>query len=245
LTGFGADPALSSLLSTHLRELLRKRQLGRAMTDAMRYFGAEGRFSRLYLRTRFRRWFPSKTQKPWCPQWLNSDLERRFDLRGRWEKLASNALPIEAVRPIAQKSVAEPMWASLFEAFDPGTTRIPIAVSHPFFDVRLVNFLLALPTVPWCCDKELLRRATRGVLPEAVRLRRKSPLPAEPLGALLQQPESAWVDRFEPVAELEQYVIRRRLPKVFGTNDPWMAWINLRPLSLNFWLQSQRRLAIE
>jgi len=137
------------------------------------------------------------------------------------------------------------MWASLFEAFDSGTTHIPIAVGHPFFDLRLVNFLLALPTVPWCCDKELLRRAARKVLPEAVRLRRKSPLPAEPLPALLRRPESAWVDRFEPVSGLEQYVIQSRLPGVFGTKDAWTAWINLRPLSLNFWLQSQRRLAIE
>ena len=245
LTGFGADPALSSLLSTHMRELLRKGKLGRVVADVMRYLGAEGRFSRLYLRTRLHRWFPSKTQKPWCPQWLNPDLDRRFDLRGRWQKSTSDALPVEAVRPVAQKAMAERMWANVFEAFDSGATHLPIAVSHPFFDLRLVNFLLALPTVPWCCDKELLRTAARGVLPDAVRLRRKSPLSAEPLPALLQQRESAWVDHFQPVAELEQYIIRSRVPKVFGTTDPWTAWINLRPLSLNFWLQSQRRLAIE
>lgn len=245
LTGFGADPALSSLLSGHLRELLRKRQFRRALSDAMQYLGAEGRLSRLYIRTRLRRWFPSKTHMPWFPEWLNPDLDQRFQLRRRWEESASDTPLTTGVRPLAQEAVAEPMWASLFEAFDSGTTHIPIAVGHPFFDLRLVNFLLALPTVPWCCDKELLRRAARKVLPEAVRLRRKSPLPAEPLPALLRRPESAWVDRFEPVAGLEQYVIQSRLPGVFGTKDAWTAWINLRPLSLNFWLQSQRRLAIE
>jgi len=228
--------------------LLQKGQLGRAMTDAMRYLGAEGRLSRLYIRTRLRRWFPSKAQKPVHPQWLNPDLDKRFNLGGRWEvreERTRDRLPPEAVRPVAQRAMAEPMWASLFEAFDPGITGVPIVVSHPFFDVRLVHFLLALPTVPWCCDKELLRVAARGVLPETVRLRRKSPLQADPLVVLLQRQDSAWVDGFKPVAELERYVIRRRVPKVFGTKDPWTAWINLRPLSLNFWLQSQRRSAIE
>jgi len=239
LTGFGGDPALSSLLSVHFRDLLKKGQFGRALADLLRYFSAEGRFLRLYLPTRLRRWFPSKTERPWWPTWLNPDLDRRLNLRERWEELTSGALPLSAVRPIAQKQMTAPAWANLFEGFDSGTTRVAVAVSHPFFDLRLVNFLLALPTVPWCCDKELLRLAARGVLPEAVRLRRKSPLLADPLAALLRRPDSAWVDRFEPTRELEQYVIRQRIPSVFEQNDPWSIWINLRPLSLNFWLRSR------
>jgi hypothetical protein len=77
------------------------------------------------------------------------------------------------------------------------------------------------------------------MLPDAVRLRRKSPLLADPLVALLQQKESAWVDSFVPVGEFWRYVERERIPKVFEEKDPWKAWIHLRPLSLNFWLRSQ------
>ena len=116
---------------------------------------------------------------------------------------------------------------------------MPLEVRHPFFDLRLVSFLLALPALPWCSDKELLREAARDVLPDAVRLRRKSPLRADPLIALLERPESAWVDSFEAVPELERYVERRLIPRVFREKDPWRAWIHLRPLSLNFWLRSQ------
>jgi len=100
--------------------------------------------------------------------------------------------------------------------------------------------LLALPALPWCSDKELLREAARGILPDAVRLRRKSPLLADPLIALLQRPESAWVDSFEGVPELGRYVERRLIPKVFGEKDGWTAWIHLRPLSLNSWLQTNK-----
>ena len=104
---------------------------------------------------------------------------------------------------------------------------------------RLLAGLLALPALPWCSDKELLREAARGILPDAVRLRRKSPLPADPLIALLRQPESAWVDSFKGVPELGQYVEQRLIPKVFGEKDVWAAWIHLRPVSLNSWLRSQ------
>jgi len=114
-----------------------------------------------------------------------------------------------------------------------------LEVCHPFFDLRLVSFLLAQPALPWCSDKELLREAARGILPDAVRLRRKSPLPADPLVALLQRRESAWVDSFEAVPALGRYVERRHIPKVFGEKDSWAAWTHLRPLSLNFWLRSQ------
>jgi asparagine synthase (glutamine-hydrolysing) len=131
------------------------------------------------------------------------------------------------------------MWPTLFEGYDPGVTRVPLEVRHPFFDLQLVEFLLALPALPWCSDKELLREAALGILPDAVRLRRKSPLLADPLVAHLQRPETAWVDSFEGVPELGRYVERGLLPKVFREKNAWTAWIHLRPLSLNFWLRSK------
>jgi len=239
LTGYGADPALSSLLSVHLLHLLKKREFSSALTAGMRYLAAEGRLSRLYLRTRWQRWFSSQGQAPQYPGWLNPELEKRLGLRERWEALSWASTPNAAVRPIAYEAMVDPMWPALFERYDPGVTRVPVEVRHPFFDLRLVDFLLALPALPWCSDKELLREAGRGILADAVRLRRKSPLLADPLTVLLQQPESAWVDSFEGVSELDRYVERRLIPKVFGEKDAWTAWIHLRPLSLNNWLRSK------
>jgi asparagine synthase (glutamine-hydrolysing) len=239
LTGFGADPALSCLLSVHFLHLLKKKQFGRALAGAMQYLRAEGRFSRLYLRTRWQRWFATKSRAPHYPGWLNRDLEKRLGLRERWEALSRASTPNAAVRPVAYEAMVDPMWPTLFEGYDPGVTRVPVEVCHPFFDLRLVDFLLALPALPWCSDKELLREAGRSILPDAVRLRRKSPLLADPLIVLLQRPESEWVDSFEGVPELGRYVERRLIPKVFGARDVWTAWIHLRPLSLNLWLRSK------
>lgn len=204
----------------------------------MNYLTTEGRLSRLYLRTRWGIWFGHKSQIPQYPVWLNPDMEKRLDLRERWESHTGARVRNGSSRSTAYESITDPMWADLFEGYDPGVTGIPVEVRHPFFDLRLLNFLLALPALPWCSDKELFRETARGVLPDTVRLRRKSPLLADPLIALLQQKESAWVDSFEAIPELGQYVERNFVPKVFGEKNAWNAWIHLRPLSLNFWLRS-------
>ncbi len=239
LTGFGGDPAFSCLLSVHFSKLLKERQIGRALADATRYLATEGRFSRLYVRTRWQKWFGRKGQIPHYPGWLNQDLEKHLDLRTRWDSFVRAPAPNGSPRCTAYEALADPFWPNLFEGYDPGVTGIPLEVRHPFFDLRLVNFLLALPALQWCSDKQLLREAARGILPDAVRLRRKSPLLRDPLIALLERQESAWVDSFEASPELGRYVERRLIPKVFEEKDAWAAWIHLRPLSLNFWLQSQ------
>ena len=237
LTGFGADPALSARITVHFRQLIRNGRFGRALADAGLYLSKPGRLSRLYLRTRWHRLFPPKVHAQPYPQWLNSDLERDLSLRDRWAGLMNRESLNNSARPEAYELTVSPSWAFIFETLDTSVTQVPVEMRHPFFDLRLLNFLLALPRLPWCCDKELLREATRGSLPDAVRLRRKSPMPAEPLNALLQRPESAWVDRFGPVAELEKYVSRQRIPPVYCEHATWTAWVHLRPLSLSFWLQ--------
>ena len=223
----------------HFRELVKNRKFGRAIGDATRYFGARGRLSRLYLSKRWQIVFASKSQVPGFPAWLSEDLDRRLGLRDRW---ASIQRPKESKkgtsgRPEAIEAVASDLWANLFESFDAGATHLPIEVRHPIFDLRLLDFLLALPRLPWCCDKELFREANRGQLPDSVRLRRKSPLSADPLNALLRKPESKWVDEFEPVSDLAAYVVRQKIPPVYCEREIWSAWIHLRPLSLDYWLR--------
>ena len=249
LTGSGSDPGLSSRITVHLRQLLRERRFVLAASDAARYLSAEGRLSRLYLRARWRLLVSSKNAFDSYPKWLNEDLQREWRLQERWKaygvpdrgtqlRTESN---INAFRPEAVMSMMHVSWQDLFETLDPGATRVPVEVRHPFFDLRVVHFLLGLPRLPWCCDKELLRQAGRGILPEAVRLRRKSPVQRDPIVALLKKPESAWVDRFEPVAGLGRYVSRHQIPPVWMEGSSGTAWINLKPLSLNFWLRNNKK----
>ena len=47
------------------------------------------------------------------------------------------------------------------------------STGDPFFDLRVLMYLLAIPPLPWCDNKEVLRSAMAGSLPDAVRSRRK------------------------------------------------------------------------
>jgi asparagine synthase (glutamine-hydrolysing) len=245
LNGQGSDPGFASRITVHFSQLLNQGRYFQALADATEYLSAKGRFSRLYIRGRLRALISNQNPYYDFPGWLNEDFERNFGLRDRWITYAlSNWDAIRRVestfsgfRPEAILVMSHVGWQKTFEEFDPGTTRSPVEVRYPFFDLRLVTFLLRLPRLPWCCDKEMLRRAGRGVLPELVRLRPKAPLRHDPTLAVLQKPESAWVDHFEPIPQLDQYIDRAKVPPVYMEKIPSKAWLNLRPLSLKFWLQ--------
>jgi len=54
---------------------------------------------------------------------------------------------------------------------------------------------------------------------------------------LLASDDARWVDGFVPVPALARYVDRTRIPAAWRAPDAQAAWIDLRPLTLNFWLQ--------
>jgi asparagine synthase (glutamine-hydrolysing) len=69
-----------------------------------------------------------------------------------------------------------PSWVAQFNASHASAHGLPLQVLFPFFDVRLVRYVLSTPPTPWRCDKRLLREAMCGRLPEGVRRRPKTPL---------------------------------------------------------------------
>ena len=66
------------------------------------------------------------------------------------------------------------------------------------------------------------------------------PDPCSPVSRSSKSQNRLGVDQFKPTPELERYVVRNRIPQVHGRKNVWAAWIDLRPLSPNFWLQGAR-----
>jgi asparagine synthase (glutamine-hydrolysing) len=237
LTGYGGDPAFSTSLSRYAARLARGWQLARLASDLGRYMLGEGRMSRLYVRTRLRillgrnRW-----GREMYPPWLNADLAKRLDLPARWEQINTSRAPDHPFRPTAYQALMAQDWPCLFEGCDPGTTGVPLESRYPFFDLRLVRYLLRLSSLPWCADKELLRASMRGILPESVRLRRKSPLAACPFVARARRGDAGWRTQLAPAPQLSKYVDWSRVPGVTGKEDTNELWLKLRPVSFNFWL---------
>jgi asparagine synthase (glutamine-hydrolysing) len=244
LTGFGGDPALSSRISRHVRGLARQRRYGRLALDVGRYLAAEGRLSRLYLGGRFRR-LSSRRRPGIFPEWLNPELEKRLDLRTRWQSFTGQSPAEGAVRPEAHSALHSPVWSYTFEGLDAGATGVALEARHPFFDLRLLRYLLSLPALPWCSDKEILRVAMKSHLPEQVRLRRKTPMVNHPYVALRKDVATTLQERFFPVPELTRFVRPERLfDHIDNDQTNWIGLVaTLRPVSLNFWLKTLSALA--
>lgn len=237
LTGYGGDPAFRVPLG-YATGLLRRGRWLRLAREVGQYVRLCGRLPRVrlgaHLRGRRR-----ATPPPALPDWLDPGLVARLDLRARVARAAAEPPALHPTRPAAHALLASTEWAATFESYDAGVTGVPVEVRHPFFDVRLVEYLLAIPPLPWSFDKTILRLAMSGRLPEAVRRRPKSVAAADAVVAALARPAAHRVDRFEALPALGAYVRRDRVPAVHGGRDPESVWTHLRPLCLNHWLASQ------
>jgi asparagine synthase (glutamine-hydrolysing) len=161
-------------------------------------------------------------------------LIERWHLRDR---VASDGASLTSTHPLrseAHRRLSAPSWPAFLERADPGFTGVPVEHRWPFLDVRLVNYTLAIPPLPWCVDKQLLRLAMQDSLPSLVLRRRKSPLADDPLRLQLQEGDWSWLDRFGASPQLSRFINRAALPSFAGlAENPWS---DLRPFCLNYWL---------
>ena len=168
------------------------------------------------------------------PDWLNPTLESKYDLRQRWDTKWHTPPPaIHPLRPVTYASFQDRIWQSMFDGHDAAWTGAQVEVRHPYLDVRMLRFLLAVPPLPWCKNKYLMRRAMRGVVPAPVVGRSKGGVT---WGTLMQRTVNANTAPLDPVPQLGAYIDVRRFPKD-APEDQWVMGCALRVRSLNNWLQ--------
>jgi asparagine synthase (glutamine-hydrolysing) len=81
-----------------------------------------------------------------------------------------------ALRPEAVRLLADPVWQSVLEPAQRAYTGTALDMVWPLLDTRIIEFVFAIPPVPWCQKKELLRRAFKDELTDSIVTRPKSPL---------------------------------------------------------------------
>lgn len=227
--GEGPDNALEFEWRPCISYLLRRRLYLRLLTSL-----AATVFSQRYppfwsrLSNRFRK----GETPPEFPPWINPTLESRLRLQQRWRQLDSVPVSNHPWRCSAYASFGIPLWQTLFEFLDASTTRASFEVRHPFLDLELLRFLLAVPALPWCRSKYLLRRAMRGALPLEVLRRRKTGRPNVATSKHLSELCSA---PFQAAPAVREYLDPGRLPK---TVPPAFAESGIRARILNHWLQN-------
>ncbi len=235
LSGDGGDELMYFQMWPYTRDLLRNREWRRLLTEVPQFLRLR-RFPSQGIRRRAQRVWGKRSV---FPTWLAPELTRRLRLEERWAERTSSAVAGEhPIVPKAHESVSSPRWSRVFELADPGLTHTAVEVRYPFLDLRIVNYVLAIPPFPWTFHKQLVRAAMSGHLPENIRQRPKTPLDGDPLMATLSRPDAAWVDHARWTEQIERYVNASALPLLNQQKDSECANIAIRAKCLNFWLQS-------
>jgi asparagine synthase (glutamine-hydrolysing) len=226
-------------------------------TPYARYLGKNGRFLELTkvfagflwhkkrlptmgtgLRARLRKLRSGGREEDSLPQWLQPEFVRRLDLRERQKELRRGRPNTHPFHPGGYASLSQGYWAAVLEDEDAAWTGVPLERRAPFLDRRLVEFLLRVPPVPWCMEKELLREAMQGLLPEEVRTRPKTPLRQEPFAA--QAGRLKWsplpLPRNHPV--VDEFVDWKKLEATLQNVPGWQLWYELVPVSLHYWAKA-------
>ncbi|MGI8727016.1 MAG: asparagine synthetase B family protein [Solirubrobacterales bacterium] len=185
LTGIDGDAISTVSFAAHFEELTRALRFGRAAADVWSYTAATRRIPPLGIRTRLRRG-RSGEEPPEFPAWIERDLVARHDLEGRWrEFFASDEPRRRGSRGGAAEMLEGASLRALFDSYDEAASGRALQVMHPFLDLRVIEAVFAAPPIPWCVDKELIRRVAERRLPRAVARRPKITLPEDPLAAMI------------------------------------------------------------
>lgn len=241
LTGMGGDPALFPSQRFPLA-LIPRGHLLSSLAQVARFAAARKQLPPLYLRTTLRRRLGQYPAARTYPPWVAGAFARRLELRARWEAMEKAARATEHPwRPEAYRLLQRGFWQHLFENhFDAAATGQPVEVGHPYFDVRLLTFLLRVPPLPWFIRKEIVRQATRDRLPEAIRLRPKTTLAANPLWSLLEEKGRGWVERAVRAPSVQGYVDAGKYLDAYDARRDLATFqspLLTRPLSLAIWLR--------
>ncbi len=231
--GNGPDVALQYEWRSHLNYLKRQRRWGRLSKDLALHFKA---FKRVPLLPTLPRMWRERTsnQPDWydetIPPWLNPEFEARLRLTERWTASKREALSPNPIRPKSYASFTGDF--PICGGGNDGYARAEIDERHPLGDLRLVRFLLAVPAIPWCREKYLIRKALAGILPEGVRRRPKAPLAGFPDH---ERARCARAPELPSLPALKRYVDIRKLPAWPGqTREEFDC--SRRVLSLHYWL---------
>jgi asparagine synthase (glutamine-hydrolysing) len=236
LGGWDGDAFMQELPNPHFAMRFKRAQFGHLYKDVRWFISSQRRLPPVGFRTLLKRLAGKHPPMPFYPKWLEASFAQRLKLSDRFQQFTSKQPTAHPTRPSAFSSLNSTSWAHLFESYDPGVTRLALEMRHPLIDVRLVEYLLAVPPVPWFVNKELLRAAMREKLPHALVVRPKVPLGGDPALRFVQNNGVEYLDGFAPTSKLRKYVNVNVCPKLAGEQKSDRLWANLRPFGLNYWL---------
>lgn len=173
LSGFGADGMLAPS-SHYYRGLLNSGNVGKLIAEIAHHFKHTRSLRGMGLRSVL---WPRSNSAPWhpdMPSWIDPGLAKRVDLAARWERWLG--LYQKATDSLDQLQM--PWLHRQFEGYE--CLNVPVVVRYPFFDLRLLEFLLGLPNF-MLANKKIVRMAMKNRLPTAITSRVKTTVAGDPM----------------------------------------------------------------
>ena len=241
LSGDGGDDVLTGQGWPYLVELNKRGDWAEIVRAFGGYFWTRRRFPALRggFRRKLQHLLGADDPFKGYPSWLDPEFEARANLRQRWLAQRNRRDSSEhPYHPEAYRALHSGYWASVLETEDAGWNRVRLETRAPLLDLRVLKFLLRLPPVPWCMDKELPRRAMRDLLPAKIVDRRKTPLRRDPVEVCHLDPGLILKLRRESPGELGRFVKWTDWCETFLRPKGSLKLMNLRPLSLLYWLKA-------
>jgi asparagine synthase (glutamine-hydrolysing) len=240
LSGDGGDEVLRLQAAPYLRFLARERGPWNAAAALAQWMLSNGKVPWLGfgIRSGFYRRLGHVSPELRYPPWLSGAFEREHNLRERWSEMWTPPRPLHPFNPKAYHAMNSGLFAEVQEVCDPTWTLVPLETRNPFLDRRLCRFLLRIPVVPWAMNKQLLRVAQAGVLPEEIRRRPKTPVQQDLL--VLHVKAGSWqpTGAENPADLLRPLVDWRLLSKFLSKASDTFMYVHLRPIALSFWLKA-------
>ncbi len=192
---------------------------------------------RIGMRAKMRRLSGSDGKWEGYPSWLNPDFEARCGLREKWLARRPISGKEHPLHPDAYTSLHSGYWSSVLETEDAGNTQVLLETRAPLLDLRVLRFLLRVPPVPWCMDKELTRRSMQGHLPTEVLNRRKTPMARDPLEVCLAT--GKWTPKLpnRSPALMHRFFDWERWSATLKSKPGFTVGANLYPLVLVEWVK--------
>ena len=232
--GWGGDPLLAASHS-YFFDLLRRGRWLRFGAEAAQFAITRRQLPPLLLRSRFLRAIGVHRNRDTPPAWLLPHLKERWH-----EPMPTTDPRTHPFRPEAFRAITNSAWQAVFESYHEGKTQQPIDFAAPLFDTRLLEFAFSLPPMPHFAGKDLLRQAMRGWLPDAVRLRPKTPLRGEPLAVVWPQIAPRWVGTIAACDDLERFIERRILQQELRLSSKAHVRHQAHAIGFASWLQFER-----
>jgi asparagine synthase (glutamine-hydrolysing) len=189
--GLDGDTFLNEIASDYLLARLRRGQVGEYLRGVADFVRTRHELPPHRIRSTVRQWLgtaESAADNP--PAWLAPEAAARFEVARRWASrpaARSRAVDGWPLRVRATSVLASPIWPAMFDHHDAEHLGVLVEARFPLADLRLVEYLMNIPAVPWCVDKYVARRALADRLPREVLTRPKSPLAGDTVRARIER----------------------------------------------------------